>query len=462
MPLVISDPSLNAGIINQSTSIFDYPDTPSPSILNFQAVPSQPLPDRTATATGLLSPDLLLARRLTNFPESVYDLTPSSTLMHFMKALLGDSGAGQLRKRQTIARLAGAVTSSNFYDLDSFYGALFGALRGPDGSLPLNPATGVALNPYTDLASKDAWDDIASLDATFRERIIALARAITLGGTVPGLMALAEAITGVFCSVTETWALIDSQGAQGLAPETWTALQAQYATWNATAAAGYTWDQIQGVIIYGGLGINARNEVTIQPRRNYGSTVADQQQRSMDTWGILKVAEVLKPAFSLVSVNTNGPPVDVPVTLRSIWADSEYWEISPHVIPADPGNPAYKLAFLSYQRGGQPVTADEAIPEPSPPFCQGQGTQYSYTGDVTSAAGQSTQYLPDVADSNFADPDNQLDYETVMFPSGRSVTYLPSMAIMDPVKAASARTSSSVAMKAAPYTGPRVPVQTAG
>ena len=63
MPQVLRDTSLNPGIVNQDSSIFDYPNLKAPSILGFQVNPSQPLPDRTSTATGLLFPDLLLIRR---------------------------------------------------------------------------------------------------------------------------------------------------------------------------------------------------------------------------------------------------------------------------------------------------------------------------------------------------------------------------------------------------------------
>ena len=51
MPQVLRDTSLNPGIVNQDTSIFNYPNTPAPSILGFQVSPTAPLPDRTSTAT---------------------------------------------------------------------------------------------------------------------------------------------------------------------------------------------------------------------------------------------------------------------------------------------------------------------------------------------------------------------------------------------------------------------------
>jgi hypothetical protein len=182
MPSTSSDPSLtnSANIVSNGSSpssdVWQYPDTPAQSILNFQTVPSQPVPAGTSTGTGLISPDLLLPDRLKNFSPDVFDLSPDSALIHFMQALLGDSGVGQLRKRQVITRLQEGITGSQFYDLDAFYGALFNTVRGLTSSLPLNPATGVPVNPYTDLASPDGWDQIDALDAKFRERIIQLAR----------------------------------------------------------------------------------------------------------------------------------------------------------------------------------------------------------------------------------------------------------------------------------------------
>src|SRR6185312_13577516 len=140
--------------------LFSYPDTPSASVLDFQLPAGQPQPSGTTTATGMVTPDLLIQQRLRNFPDSVYDLAATSVLVHFLQAMLGDAGVGQVRKRQLIAQLQNAVTSTHFYDLDAFYGALFGAIRGPSGTLPDNPSTGVTFSPYTDLASPDGWDEV--------------------------------------------------------------------------------------------------------------------------------------------------------------------------------------------------------------------------------------------------------------------------------------------------------------
>jgi len=451
MPQVVSDPSLNPGIItNGGTSLFAYPDTPAASILDFQAVPTQPLPDATATATGMLSPDLLFAQRLRNFPPEIYDLSPSSVLVHFMQALLGDAGVGQTRKRQLIARLQTAVSSTSFYDLDSFYGALFGAIRGPSGSLPDNPSTGVTFSPYTDLASPDGWDEVEAIDAIFRERIIALARAITLGGTVPGLQALAEAIAGVPCDVWETWRLIDFQGAQG-SGNLWSVVVADWPTWNAFPG-GFMWEQVTGTIDYGGFGINSRSEVIIQPRKTYPSGEEGNIEQAADLYGISRVCEVLQPATVLLTVNTKGIDPQLPVPISALWADSTYWDTVLYVTPADPSDPAYAASQGAYQAGGQ--VAGSTFPQGSPPHSRHQGCQFSYVADVTTVRGVAS-------DDDFDEIYNNQDHEQVVFASG-TTDYLPQLGVMETARAASARLASQVAVTAAPYSGPRLPVQTAG
>jgi hypothetical protein len=81
------------------------------------------------------------------------------------------------------------------------------------------------------------------------------------------------------------------------------------------------------------------------------------------------------------------------------------------------------------------------------------GTRVSYSGDVTVASGQASQggYTALLTNS---------DFDQVTYPDGSTVAYTPASAVMDPSRAMSARLAASV--QAAPYSGPRVPVQTAG
>jgi hypothetical protein len=272
---------------------------------------------------------------------------------------------------------------------------------------------------------------------------------------VNGLRALSEAITGIKCHVYEIWRLIDGQGPQGggVSLLSWYQIMATYPTW--ASIQGTSWNSLQGFTsqvssTFGGLGINCRNEVIIQPRRNYGTSVKALQAEGSDVFGITAVCEVLKPANVLLSVNPLAQQVYTPTPIAALYADSEYWEITYTVLPAILTDPAYTLAQASYQKDGVPVTAPWSVP--SPPDCRSQGTQISYAADVTVAWAQGFQN---------GQPVDVTDYEVEAF-AGQQVTYTAQLALMDPVRAASARTSSSVGIQAAPYAGPRVPVVPSG
>lgn len=170
------------------------------ALLPLQQAISEPAAAQMASATGLLLPDVHTLDRLAHFPEDLYNLSEDSHLVRFLRALLGPSGGGQLRSRQTIARMQ--TQSPNFYDLDGFYGAIFSAVRTFTEHIPING--------FTDVATQDEWETYLNSDAIYRERIFRLARAINMGGTVPGIQAVAEAITGVECEIYEIWPLKDA------------------------------------------------------------------------------------------------------------------------------------------------------------------------------------------------------------------------------------------------------------
>jgi hypothetical protein len=475
MPQVQTDPTLTQVVTNGGTDLFSYPNVAQPSVLGLQTDLTQPLPAGTTSDTQLLAPDLHVDAQLQNFPSNVYDTSPTSLLTHFMQALLGAPGAGQLRNRQMVARLQQAVSSTHFYDLDSFYGALFGAQRGPSGALPTNPATGLAVNPYTELASPDGWDQIEAIDAQFRERIIALAKAITLGATVPGMIAIGEAVTGVPCQVYETFRLIPDPGSPPTVPNDWGSLEATYGIWG-DIPANFQWKQMENGPLYPGLlGNGATNEVVIRPRKTYDGTEAGLIEQGSDMYGILSVAEVLRPAASLVSVDTGAHGILTEVPVSAAWSDSQNCEIAHLVTPPDSTDPDYAAAQAAYQLGGVPVPGTWM--QPRPPLSRSEGGQYSYVADVSTVTAQGV-----TGDNpNSVVVTDGTDFQTVIFPPGviegtilsptgpvsplappptigKVVKYTPPKAIMPAGKAATARTSSGVAVKAAPYSGPRVPI----
>jgi hypothetical protein len=446
MPQVVTG-TVNPVITNGGTDLFSYPNVRPGSVLGLQAPSTQPLPPGTATAANLLSPPLQVAAQLANFPSNVYDVSPTSMLYHFMQALLGDAGTGQLLKRNMISRLQQAITSTHFYDLDSFYGALFGAQRGPSGSIPANPATGQPVSPYTDLASPDGWDEIEAADAVFRERIIQLGKAITLGGTMPGMIALAEAVTGVTCQGWEAWRL----GAAG-GPDTvtWQDVTTSYATWSATA--GQTWGAVDGYVP--DINVNGvPSAVVVEPRKQYDSTPEGAAQQGSDMFGVLSVVEVLRPAASIVSF-TDGISTMVPLTIAGAWADSENWELTHTVTPASASDPAYSAVTASYQGVNAGQLPAGSYVQPRPALSRSGSGQYSYAREVTSVSSRAVQgWHPGSAQVT----DGQ-NYQSVVFPRGSVTRYQAAQGVMTPGRADSARAASSVAVKAAPYSGPRVPV----
>jgi hypothetical protein len=453
MPQVLTDPTLNTGVItNGGNDLFSYPNVQQASVLGLQTPSTQPLPAGTSTATSLLSPPLQVAAQLPNFPSNVYDVSPTSMLYHFMAALLGDAGTGQLLKRGMISRLQQAITSTNFYDLDSFYGALFGAQRGPSGALPDNPNTGQPVSPYTDLASPDGWDEVQAADAVFRERIIQLARAITLGGTMPGMIALAEAITGVTCQAWEAWRLGTSDTSPSF--QTWEEVTATYTPWSATI--GQTWSALEGYVPY--INVNGiPSEVVIEPRKQYSSTTAGLAQQGADMFGVLSVVEVLRPAASIVSFASDGIATMVPLPIAGAWADSQNWELTHTVTLVNPSSDAYSAVTNSYQGVNAGQLPAGSYVQPGPPLSRSGSGQYSYAGEITAVTSQAVQgFTP--GQSQVTDGQN---FQAVSFPGGSIAQYQASQAVMTPARAASARAASSVAVKCAPYSGPRVPAATA-
>lgn len=446
MPQVLTG-TVNQIISNGGTDLFSYPNVQQGSVLGLQVPSTQPLPPGTATATNLLSPPLQVATQLPNFPSNVYDVSPTSMLYHFMAALLGDAGTGQLLKRNMISRLQQAITSTHFYDLDSFYGALFGAQRGPSGSIPQNPSTGQPVSPYTDLASPDGWDEIEAADAVFRERIIQLGKAITLGGTMPGMIALAEAVTGVTCQGWEAWRL-GSSGGPGA--QTWQDVTTAYATW--LAAAGQTWGALDGYVP--DINVNGvPSAVVVEPRKQYDSTPEGAAEQGSDMFGVLSVVEVLRPAASIVSF-TDGISTMVPLAIAGAWADSENWELTHTVTPSSASSPAYSSVTSSYQGVNAGQLPSGSYVQPRPALSRSGSGQYSYAGEVTSVASQAVQgFTP--GQSQVTDGQN---YQSVVFPGGAVTRYQAAQGVMTPGRAGSARAASSVAVKCAPYAGPRVPV----
>jgi hypothetical protein len=454
-------------VIHQSAGFFDTSQQPSSAILPLQAVPSDPTLPTLNSTTGLLSPDQATAQRMQHFPETLYDLSPQSHLVRFARALLGDSGAGQLRTRYTVARLQTTLGGTHFYDLDGFYGALFGAQRRVEEQLPINP--------MYQTAEPDEWDDIDTSDARYRERLYALAQSLPMAGTVPGLQQAAEALTGVECDVYETWRLIEAGGKSTLG-RTYDQVQADFTSWDTFEVTKETWNSVSGRVQIGRSGADNRDEVYIRPKRDYTPVDGTQEayreaerQRLEDEMAIQRVLNRLKPAGVLLTVDNQGLALHIPAQIAGLVADSNFWEVVTKVQPrpglnTDPDSTPYPVSPVKVSTGV--VTDGVLAPLPVPPFHNSQGNQWSYNTSITSVNAYAVSAEDTVVDG---DTDGLItdrqDWEKVLTGTGASATvteYRPARGITDQRALLAAQASADSVLMAHPYSGPRTVVPTHG
>jgi hypothetical protein len=429
------------------------------SLLVQQINPSVPAVVGLTSATSMVLPDKTVATRMSHFPSDLYDLRGTSHLTLFCKALLGESGVGQLRKRNNVAQFQGALHSTHFYDLDGFYGAIFGANRMTSERLWFDPQVGQA--------TPQEWDEVETRDASYRDRIFRLASAINLGATLPGIQAASEAITQSAVDIYETHALIDTYGPIGVTLD-WTAVQA-IGTWNQIEAQSPsperpTWDEMEHSTIIGRSGIASRSEVVVIPRKDYrligiekGESEA-RRERSEDELSLIRVLRVLKPANVLVTVDTEGIAVNVDATITGLSSDSNFWEITARTIPrtdliTTKGVDAYPLSPRQ-QTNDVPYASNRVLPKP--PWTVQDSAEWSYASGVVSARG----YTFPPEDDDMTQPGdgpltNDASDQTIIYKDGTRETFGPNRAIMDSRRALAARYASEGILVAHPYSARR-------
>jgi hypothetical protein len=421
-------------------------------LIPLQADVTVPQSTHLASGTGMLVADTAVTEQLRHFPEEVYDLRPTSHLVRLMQALLGDSGVGQLRKRLLVAQLQSlSASGARFFDLDRFYGAIFNATRNPDEVLPINPME-------TATATAAEWDSIEAADASFRDRMTALAKAIAMGGTVPGLQAAAEAITGVEVDVYESWALLDAAGDTEEAGHTWGWMEA--GAWG--DYEGEIWGALEGTPFYGRSGSLTRSEVLVRVNRDYPTTPEGRAQQASDESALVRVLERIKPAHVLLTVDTQGTSALVARGIAGVRADSENWEIVPQVTPnrvPTSTNP-YPLSAVQEQDGVDPSSSRVL---PRPPLTTRIGDEWSYGQQVPACRSYSVS-PDDPADFTTPGPVPDADLasadQTVVWRDGTATVYRASLGALDPLLSHAARAGADGVLIANPYSGDRRTVLT--
>lgn len=418
---------------------------PFGNLISLQGGDAGANPDSIETLTGLLAADYRTDERLLHFYDSLYDLSENSHLVRLMKALLGDSGAGQLRKRSMVSRLQNTLSGTRFFDLDKFYGAIFGAQR----KIP----EALIIDPMESTATPDEWDEIVAADANYRNRVTALGRSIAMGGTVPGLIAAAEALTGVDCDLYETWPLIDRYGAGGgTTGRLWTDVEAAYPLWS--DIDGVPWNEIEDAVIFGRTGTNSRSEIVVRPKKVYPSTAEGDLDRIEDEMALIEVLGKLKPANILLTVDPDGLSLHQPTPVAGLMSDSDYWEVVPKVSPrAGLGSrwaKVYPHSLVRVRKGLDQETSPRILPRP--PLSGTQGREWDHNTFVSAARG----YILD-ENGDEVPGDN---FDRVASPEGDLLSFTAGAGVADAKSLTAARATGDGVLVAHPYEGARLVQET--
>lgn len=379
-------------------------------IVSLQTGQSQPQPPGLAVATNLLLPPDRTQDRLAHFPEEVYDLTAESHLVRFLKVLLGDAGAGQLRKRVMLTRMAQALHGTHFYDLDRFYGALFDAKRGA--------AERLALNPYMDTATADEWDTEHAKDASYRSRVTQLARAVGFGATPTGMELAAEAVLAVDCDVYESYTQADASF------RTYGEIEESYASYE--DMEGVSYGELEGSALQRMSG-DERRVFVVRPKR---------QITQEEAYALFRVLDRLKPADSRCVIEWQGVSTHDSIGIRNAWADSEHWEVVAKVgaRPIVAGEPYQSLGV-------------DPVEQPRPPFSGYQGEAWSYNGDVVGVA---AYHYPEGSSEPVL-----THTQRMVFEDGTFLDFADDQAILPQRYVSAGRAVSDGVLVAHPYAGPR-------
>lgn len=353
--------------------------------MNFTTTPGQTQQVSGATQSNALStvtqPLVNLpqtANQFPNFPSSVWNLTPQSNVVKFLRTLLGDAGVGQLRKRLNAARLSQTMQSSSFYDLDGFYGSLFGIKRTPSEQIAIDSTP---IDPTSDTATQAQWRQLAQADVSYKNRLFKFGRAISYGPTPIGMQLVAEAILNQTCTVSESFVYANQLGqTYEFFTENYTYLQLQDFTYG--ELSGITNNTPNALI---------QNQFIITPQ--YPISL-------VDAYNLKIVLDTLKPANTIFVIElggTTGNPITIPVI--NAWSDSNYWEIESTIL-----------------LNGTPT------PQQRPPFSSYGGEQWFYNHDVNGIVSYTANPLNVVI--------QQTDYQIIVWADGTSTAFSPNNALL--------------------------------
>lgn len=284
-----------------------------------------------------------------HFDEDVFNVSPTSHLYRFITALIGENGAGDLVRQSLIARANQDIETTWFEDLDKLFSDVLGFQRMPEEIYDLSPSKDIlTFDEILEVMIKDSW---------YRARVTDLLTGLQHGGTTNGFKLLARAVMSVDADVYETWRYRDREGISHV----------------------------------GRTAPHSDREIVIVPHKAH---VTERERKVL-----LSITDRLKPADTVVTIDTRGLAVHSVLNARSVASDSSYFEVRKEVtntIDMDSIPPPEYLADELYhgEKWLYELEQGETAEAPEAPFTTTQEhSQYYSVSDQSQSQIVNAQYL---------------------------------------------------------------------
>lgn len=156
----------------------------------------------TVYDTGLplvepLGAELTVDKAMERFPAEIYNKGRDTHLYRFLLSLLGEAGAGQIKKAALVIRSKNEGPLLVFKDLDTFYGVVL--------DFPRLKSEIYSFDPSSAALTREEWDEVRLKDQAYKNRIIDLFNATRFGNSPQGMGLVARAATGLNVEVWENY-----------------------------------------------------------------------------------------------------------------------------------------------------------------------------------------------------------------------------------------------------------------
>lgn len=275
---------------------------------------------------------------LDGFDPAAFNTDPKTWLYRYLDAMVGTSGggAGTLINQIFLSNMSSAIDTCYFNELDYIVGNI--------NFLARTTAESYSYDPQVDQLTSDQWDEVRIKDAWFRSRIKEFFQACQLGGTPEGIRKCVSAAIAADCTIQEVYRY--SENFIWVDPDH-TTLGRTEAKPLGTPSGYYSVTNLQTgfQVLFAGTGalsaanafrdaqtddwevevVSPRNEVVIVPHKKSVSQAEIRLLREM--------LSRLLPIDTVITVDTEGLSLSVPVRIASASADSTYFEVIKQVEP---------------------------------------------------------------------------------------------------------------------------------